>query len=120
MIRNVHTAQLRELVAQAERDLAGWQFLLAQAEQGERAGTVFPDPMAAAGGPSTPWIAVDPLPPAGGREPYPTTVMPVTPAIDGSALPPSQEAAIAGIWAEHDQQAQTPKAHKEEQQWRNA
>lgn len=127
MIRNVHVEQLRELVAQAERDLAGWRFLLAQAEQGERAGTVFPDPM-------TPMAPTGPPPLDGplwrpsptlaelaaqapGREPYPTSVMP---PIDGSTLPPSQEQAIGTIWSEHDQHATSPKGIREDEQWRNA
>jgi hypothetical protein len=163
MIRNVHTTTLRELVAQAERDLAGYRRLLDLAEREERVGAVFPDPIAPAGAPWTLASGSDVSVAApAGREPYPTTVMPAAngslqpdppagewqtrtgtcacgnpadlakthwanvckditgSAIDGSTLPPKQEAAIDTIWSQHDQHATSPKGIREDEQWRNA
>ncbi|MGW6498578.1 hypothetical protein [Nonomuraea angiospora] len=113
MIRNIHVQQLRDIVEQQERDLAGWRFLLAQAEQGERAGTVMPDPLMPAGQ-AWPAPPVPPLP--RGVEPYPATGGSV---FDGT-LPPNQEAKLGALASEHDAYAQTPKARDEEQKWQQA
>ncbi|MBF8187350.1 hypothetical protein ITP53_16740 [Nonomuraea sp. K274] len=131
MIRNIHVHYLRDQVDQAERDLAGWRFLLSQAEQGERAATVMPDPLmpvnqpwpappasAAAPRSSTPLFDAAAANGSGlphGRDPYPTSVLP---PIDGSTLPPNQENALGTIGAEHDAYSQTSKAVKEDQKWR--
>jgi hypothetical protein len=147
MIRNVHTTTLRELVAQAERDLAGYRRLLDLAEREERVGAVYPDPMTPA---SVPWAP--PQAEAGtdygsalriaacacgrpddttkthrydicsatddqlrsvlaGRAPYP---------IDGDALPASHTEALDTLKSEHDAYAQTPKAVREDEKWRQA
>lgn len=113
MIRDTHVQQLRDLVDQAERDLAGWRFLLGQAEQVERGGTVMPDPLMPAG---APWPA-PPAPPLlpRGVEPYPPTS--VLPPIDGSTLPPHQEAALDTLSSEHDAYAHSRDGVKENQKW---
>ncbi|MET7333308.1 hypothetical protein [Nonomuraea sp. NPDC005650] len=128
MIRDIHVQQLRDLVEQTERDLAGYRYLLGVAEQGARAGQVMPDPLMPA---ATPWPAPlsEPWPhapeqvrprephPAAGREPYPADGG--TPIFDGT-LPPQQEAHLGTITSEHDAYAQTTRARDEEQKWQQA
>ncbi|GAA3441029.1 hypothetical protein [Planomonospora venezuelensis] len=45
MVTDSHIEFLKEQLAQAERDVAGWRQILGHAEQVARAGTPFPDPM---------------------------------------------------------------------------
>ncbi|MEV4837756.1 hypothetical protein AB0K05_24760 [Nonomuraea sp. NPDC049486] len=115
MISHTHVETLREQVAQAQRVLAGWEQLLSTAEQQARAGQLLPDPLMPTG---TPWPVPD-LAPVERRQPYPASTS-VMPAIDGSTLPPSQEAAIGTIWSEHDQHATSPKGVREDEKWRQA
>lgn len=113
MIRNVHVDMLREQVEQARADLAGWEHLLAQAEQGARAGQFLPDPLMPTG---TPW----PVPgPVERRQPYPASTS-VMPAVDGSQLPPGQDAAFEAFQADHAEHAASPEGQRDEQKWRSA
>lgn len=66
MISHAHIESLREQVAQAERHLAGWRYLLAHAEQVERsdAAAKLPDPGMGVG---QPW----PVPAAEPWQPHP-------------------------------------------------
>lgn len=116
MIGYTHIEVIRGQIAETERQLAGWRYLLAHAEQVERAGTVLPEPLA---GPrlgeqlAPPWPVPEVVP--AGRPPYADG-----PLFDGGTLPPSQENAFGAIAAEHDAYASTPKAAKEDQKWRQA
>lgn len=116
MIRDTHIQTLRELVEQAERDLAGYRRILDRAEQEQRVGMILPDPLA---GPrpgeqlAPPWPVPEVVP--AGRPPYADG-----PLFDGGTLPPKQENALGLIASEHDAYASTPKAHKEDEKWRQA
>lgn len=114
MIRNVHVDMLREQVEQARADLAGWELLLGQAEQQARAGQQLPDPMMPLG---QSWPAPEAVRGVAGRDPYPTSVMP---AIDGSQLPPGQDAAFEAFQADHAEHAASPEGQRDEQKWRSA
>ncbi|MGA5764509.1 hypothetical protein [Nonomuraea bangladeshensis] len=117
MIGHAHIEALREQVARAQRELAGWEQLLAHAERASN-GTVMPDPLMPAGQAwplpaPEPWQP--PAEPVAGRDPYPVTS--VLPPIDGSELPGRQEAALGAIASEHDAYAQSRDGVKEERKW---
>ncbi|MBG0830549.1 hypothetical protein HS041_22565 [Planomonospora sp. ID67723] len=114
MVTDAHIEFIREQLAAAERDVAGWRQILGHAEQVARAGTVLPDPMADAFRPAAYPVVPETgsllrigAPPAG-RPPYedprPTGVMPIIPP-DGSPPPlkPGQEAAFAAFERDHDE-----------------
>lgn len=123
MISRSHTDILREQVHQAGRVLEGWKYLLAHAEQVEKAGAAerLPDPLLGVG---QPWPNPAPEPwrptvePVNGRAPY-------APAETGASvydgtLPPEQENALGLLASEHAAYAQTAKARDEDEKWRQA
>lgn len=114
MIGYTHIEVLRDQIAEAERQLAGWRYLLAHAEQVERAGTVLPDPIVAA--PTAEQWPAPPTPPVvpAGLPPYQNG------SVWDGMLPPKQEAAIAAVLSDHDAHARTPDAAKEDQKWQQA
>lgn len=145
MIGYTHIEVLREQLAESERRVAGWKYLLAHAEQVENAGSVLPDALSApwpappapndygaalraascsCGLPGTPGMVhtLSGCQPAAssseslGRPPYPPAA---TPAFDGT-LPPEKQQALDTFASEHHDQALTSKAVKEDQKWRKA
>ena len=138
MIGYTHIEVLREQLAEAERRVAGWKYLLAHAEQVENAGSVLPDALSApwpappalaatfcsCGLPGTPGMVHTPSgcqptlnsPEAHGRPPYSPAA---TQSFDGP-LPPEKQQALDTFVSEHHDQALTADAVAEDLKWRQA
>ena len=140
MIRDTHLQTLRELVEQARRDLAGYERILDRAQQEARVGMTFPDPLTAPAPMTGQWGAPMPtewnipVPPPAEPRPWVVDDQPVTPPVanggghrvtpytanfDGT-LPQEKETVLGDFHAEHQADAATPKAAKEQQKWEQA